>query len=298
MSAVSHVLSVVLDARDPAAAARLRAALETLCARDPALGLESGADNDFGLKGVSEAQLEWVVLHLQHQPDLLFKASRPQVLYRETVTRGCDWSYTHKQRDPAQYAKLHIALTPLARGLGIETELACPSEDLPPHIALPDLQHAIDTGIHAACQAGVVAGFPMTDLRALVFDLAWHDLDSTPAAFEIAARMGVHQALTKAQPWLLEPVMIVAALTPEEFLGVVIADLNSRRGAVQGLATHGAVCAVTAAVPLGRALGYENALRALTRGRGACTMAFDRYEQAPPNGAREDTFPMAAALQA
>jgi elongation factor G len=298
MSAVPHVLSVVLDAHDPAAAARLLAALETLRAKDPALGLETGADNDFGLKGVSEAQLEWVVLHLQRQPGLVFTAAKPQVLYRETITRGCDWSYTHKQRDPAQYAKLHIALTPLPRGLGIETELACPSEDLPPHIALPDLQHAIDTGIHAACQAGVVARFPMTDLRALVFDLAWHNADSTPAAFEIAARMGVHQALTKAQPWLLEPLMIVVALTPEEFLRAVINDLNNRRGDVQGLATHGAVCAVTAAVPLACALGYENALRALTCGRGACTMAFDRYEPMPPNGNRDVNVPMCAALQA
>jgi elongation factor G len=298
MSTVPHVLSVVLDARDAGAAARLLAALESLTAKDPALGLEIGEDNDFGLKGVSEAQLEWVVLHLQRQPDLAFKAGRAQVLYRETITRGCDWSYTHKQRDPAQYAKLHIALTPLGRGLGVETELACPSEDLPPHIALPDLQHAIDTGIHAACKAGVVARFPMTDLRVLVFDLAWHAADSTPAAFEIAARMGVHQALTKTQPWLLEPLMIVVALTPEEFLGAVIGDLNNRRGEVQGLTTYGAVCAVTATVPLARALGYESTLRALTRGRGACTMAFDRYEQAPPNGTHDDNFPMAAALPA
>ena len=196
MSAVPHVLSVVLDARDTVAAVRLLAALESLCAKDPALGLESGADNDFGLKGVSEAQLEWVVLHLQRQPDLVFKASRPQVLYRETITRGCDWSYTHKQRDPAQYAKLHIALT------------------------------------------------------------------------------------------------------PEEFLSAVIGDLNSRRGLVQGLATHGAVCAVTATLPLARAIGYENTLRTLTRGSGASTMAFDRYEQAPPDTSGDDAFPMAAALRA
>jgi translation elongation factor EF-G len=293
MSIVTHVLSIPIEPRDARAAGGLRTSLEAMCAEDSTLGIETGPAKEIILKGISEPQLEWVVGHLQRQPDLAFKVGMPEVQYRETITRTVDWTYTHKQADPSQYAVLRIQLTPLIRGAGIETEIRCPSDEIPAHIPLPEFQRAIDTGIHAACRAGVVDGFPLTDLQAVILDAGWTDTDSTTEAFEIAARMGVREALPRARPWLLEPMMVVVALTPEEFLSDVIADFNQRRGKVQGLAMHGSIATITAIVPFANLAGYENDLRAMTQRRGAATMAFDHYGEVPPRLEGEDMQPLA-----
>ena len=298
MSLVTHVLSIPLAPRDAGAAGKLRAKLETLCAEDSTLGMETGPVDEIILKGISEPQLEWVVGHLQRQPELAFKVGMPEVQYRETITRTTDWTYTHKQSDPAQYAVLRIQLTPLIRGAGIEVEIRCPSDEIPAHIPLPAFQRAIDAGIHAACKAGVVDGYPLTDLQAIILDAGWHDTDSSAEAFEIAARMGLREALPRARPWLLEPMMVVVTLAPEEFLSEVIADFNQRRGKVQGLAMHGIIAAITATVPFANLAGYENDLRSMTQRRGACTMAFDHYGEVPPRPDAEDSLPIGAALRA
>ncbi|HEV8392389.1 MAG TPA: hypothetical protein VGQ35_21220 [Dongiaceae bacterium] len=298
MTIVTHVLSIPLEPRHPRAAHKMRASLDAMCAEDSTLGVETGPAGEIVLKGISETQLEWVVGHLQRQPELSFKVGMPEVQYRETITRTIDWTYTHKQSDPSHYAVLRIQLTPLIRGSGIETEIRCPSDEIPEHIPLPDFQRAIDAGVHAACKAGVVDGYPLTDLQAVILDAGWHDMDSSAQAFEIAARMGLREALPRARPWLLEPVMVVVALTPEEFLSEVIADFNQRRGKVQNLAMHGAIAAITASVPFANLAGYENDLRAMTQRRGACTMAFDHYAEVPPRPEAEDSLPIGAALRA
>lgn len=292
MSLVTHVLAIPLEPRGGRAAEQLRASLEAMCTEDPTLGVEAGLTGETVLKGVSEPQLEWVIGHLQRQPGLAFKVGMPEVQYRETITRTIDWTYTHKEADAAHYAVLRIQLTPLARGAGIETEIRCPSDEIPTHIPLPEFQRAIDTGIHAACKAGVVDGFPLTDLQAVVLDAGWHEAESTPEAFEIAARMGLREALPRARPWLLEPVMVVVALTPEEFLSDVIADFGQRRGKVQNLAMHGSIATITSLVPFANLAGYDNDLRALTQRRGASTMAFDHYGEVPPRLEGEDAAPI------
>lgn len=293
MTLVTHVLSIPLEPRDARAAQRLRASLESVCAEDATLAVEDGPAGEVVLKGISEPQLEWVIGYLQRQPDLAFQVGMPEVQYRETITRTMDWTYTHKEADPPQYAVLRIQLTPLARGSGIETEIRCPSDEIPEHIPLSEFQSAIDRGVHAACKAGVVDGFPLTDLQAVILDAGWHDEDSTPAAFEIAARLGLREALLRARPWLLEPIMVVVALTPEEFLSDVIADLGRRRGKVQTLAMHGSLAAITALVPFANLAGYDNDLRAMTQRRGASTMAFDHYAEVPPRLEGEESLPMA-----
>lgn len=293
MTIVTHVLSIPLEPRDGRAATRLRASLDAMCAEDATLGVELGPVNEIVLKGIGESQLEWVVGHLQRQPDLAFKVGMPEVRYRETITRAVDWTYTHKQPDPSQYAVLRLQLAPLARGAGIETEIRCPSDEIPEHIPLPDFQRAIDAGVHAACRAGIVDGFPLTDLQAVVLDAGWTDSDSTAEAFEIAARLGLREALPRARPWLLEPVMVVVALTPEEFLSEVIADFGRRRGRMRGLAMHGGIASVTALVPFANLAGYENDLRTLTQRRGAATMAFDHYGEVPARIEGEDAQPLA-----
>lgn len=291
MTVVTHVLSIPLEPRDARGATKLRASLDKMCAEDATLGVEAGPVNEIVLKGISEAQLEWVVGHLQRQPDLAFKVGMPEVQYRETVTRTVDWTYTHK--DASQYAVLRIQLVPLARGAGIETEIRCPADEIPEHIPLPDFQRAIDAGVHAACRTGIVDGFPLTDLQAVVLNAGWTEDDSTAESFEIAARLGLREALARARPWLLEPMMVVVALTPEEFVSEVIADFGNRRGKMQGLAMHGSIASVTALVPFANLAGYENDLRVLTQRRGAATMAFDHYGEVPPRLEGEDTQPLA-----
>jgi elongation factor G len=292
VSLVTHVLSIALEPRDKRAAEKLRRNLDAMCAEDSTLAVESGPVGEVVLKGIGEPQLEWVVGHLQRQPDLAFRVGMPEVQYRETITRTVDWTYTHKQDDPSHYAVLRIQLTPLLRGAGIETEIRCPADEIPEHIPLPDFQRAIDSGIHAACRTGIVDGFPLTDLQAVILDAGWHDTDSTAAAFEIAARMGLREALPRARPWLLEPMMLVVALTPEEFLSEVIADIGQRRGKVQGLAMHGTIATITATVPFANLAGYESDLRAMTQRRGAASMAFDHYGEVPPRLDGEDAFPI------
>lgn len=264
-----------------------------MCAEDATLGVEAGPVNEIVLKGIGESQLEWVIGHLQRQPDLAFKVGMPEVQYRETITRAVDWTYTHKQPDPSQYAVLRLQLAPLARGCGIEIEIRCPSDEIPEHIPVPEFQRAIDAGVHAACRTGVVDGFPLTDLQAVVLNAGWTDAESSAEAFEIAARLGLREALLRARPWLLEPMMVVVALTPEEFLSDVIADFGRRRGKMQGLAMHGSIASVTALVPFASLAGYENDLRAMTQRRGAATMAFDHYGEVPPRPEGEETLPLA-----
>jgi elongation factor G len=286
MTVTTHVLSIPLTPRDERAAWHLRARLETVCAEDAALATEDGPGGEIVLKGSGEPQLEWVIGHLQSQADLAFAVGVPEVRYRETITRTVDWTYTHKEEDPPQFAVLRIQLTPLPRGAGVETEIRCPSDEIPPHIPLPEFRRAIEAGIHAACMAGVVEGFPLTDLQAVILDAGWHDTDSTPEAFEAAACLGLREALPRARPWLLEPVMMVAALAPEKFVSEVTADLGRRRGRLQTLAVHGGIAAITALVPFADLAGYDNDLRAMTRRRGASAMAFDHYAEAPspPDG--------------
>ncbi|WP_162917263.1 translation factor GTPase family protein [Dongia deserti] len=292
MTVVTHVLSIPLEPGDARAAERLRASLEAVCAEDATLTVEDGPTGEVILKGISEPQLEWVIGYLQRQPELAFQVGMPEVQYRETVTRTLEWTYTHKESDPPQFAVLRIQLTPLIRGAGIETEIRCPSDEIPTHIPLADFQHAIDTGVHAACKAGVVDGFPLTDLQVVILDAGWHDTDSTPEAFEIAARLALREALPRARPWLLEPMMVVVALTPEEFMSDVITDLGGRRGKVQNLAMHGSIAAITALVPFANLAGYDNDLRAMTQRRGASTMAFDHYSEVPPRLDSEEALPL------
>lgn len=297
MSAVAHVLSIALEPRDASTAERLRAGLAAIRAEDATLGIEDGPGGEIVLKGIGESQLEWVIGHLQRTPDLAFTVAQPEVLYRETITRPVDWTYTHKDCDPAQFAVLHFQLNPLPRSAGIEIEIRCPSDEIPAHIPLPEFQRAIDAGVHAACKAGIVDGFPLTDLQVVVLDAGWHETESSAESFAIAARLGLREALPRARPWLLEPMMVVAALAPAEYLSEVIADLGRRRGRAQGLAMQGSIAAVTALVPFGELAGYEGALRAMTRRRGACTMAFDQYAEVPPRPL-EPRLPLAPALGA
>jgi elongation factor G len=295
MKPVTYVISVPIETADATAAAKLRAAIDDMCAADPTLGMTIGPANEIILQGQHELQLDFAVDILRRGKGLDFMCGQPQVAYRESITKKIEWDYTHKRqtRGTGEYAKVKIRFEPGEPGSGFVFENdvvggAVPKEFIP----------AVEKGLTNAKETGVIAGFPVIDLKCTLIDGGYHDVDSNVMAFDIAARACFREALPKAGPRLLEPIMKVEVVTPQEYLGDVIGDLNSRHGQVQGMDTSGNAQVISAMVPLANLFGYPSTLRFMTQGRAQCTIHFDHYEQVPPAlGPGDDDFPMAAALR-
>jgi elongation factor G len=214
----------------------------------------------------------------------------PQVAYRETITRAIEYDYTHKKQTggAGQFARVKVRFEPGERGTGaaFASEVVggrVPREYIP----------GVEKGILGAAETGVLAGFPMIDFKATLVDGAYHDVDSSVMAFEIAGRACFREAVTKAGPVLLEPMMRVEVVTPEEYMGDVIGDLNSRRGQVTGMDQRGNARVINAMVPLANMFGYVNTLRSMSQGRAQYTMHFDHYAQVPQAVADEVRAKMA-----
>jgi elongation factor G len=206
----------------------------------------------------------------------------PQVAYRETITRKIEHEYTHERHvgPTIQFAKVKIRFEPLPPGGGYEFENAA---------TLPEeYVSGVAEGLALAKDTGVLAGFPMTDFKAMLIHGEVHDVDSGAMAFDIAARACLREAIPKAGPKLLEPMMKVEVTTPEDYIGDVIGDMMSRRGQVQRMESRADVRVISAMAPLSNMFGYGNALRSMTRDRGRFTLRFDHYEQVPyrPDGGR------------
>ena len=289
-----YLISVSLIPRDAQAAVALRAALDVLCAADPALGVEQGADNDFILKGQSEPQLEAAVDRAKRAFKVEFDAGQPQVAYRETITKTIEKDYIHKRQTGGSgyYAHVKIRFEPGAAGSGFLFENAISNGAVPDQF-IPGVEH----GLADAGKAGMVAGLPVIDVKCILIDGDYHDVDSSVATFRIAARACFREAMPKAGPRILEPMMKVVVVTPTEFIGDVIGDLSSRRGGVQGMDTRGSAQVITAMVPLANLFGYGSTLMSMTQYRAQYTMQFDHYEPLPPAGGGDDNFPGAAALR-
>jgi elongation factor G len=296
MSDRVYVISVPLIPRNARAATELVAAFDTLCAADPELGLQVGPANGFIVKGQTELQLEIAVDRARRAFKVEFDIGSPQVAYRESITKKIEWDYTHKKQTggSGQYAKVKIRFEPGAPGSGFvfENEViggAVPKEYIP----------GVEKGLTNAKETGVIAGFPVIDLKCTLVDGGYHDVDSNVMTFDIAARACFREALPKAGPRLLEPMMKVEVVTPQEYMGDVIGDLNSRRGSVQGMDSRGNAQVISAMVPLASTFGYTATLMSMTQGRAQYTMHFDHYEQVPPYVSDgDDNLPMAAALRA
>jgi len=222
------------------------------------------------------------VLKRQYKVDANIGA--PQVAYRETITRKADVDYTHKKQTggSGQFARVKIEIEPGEKGAGFEFVSkivggAVPKEFIP----------GVEKGMKSVMDSGILAGFPVIDLKATLVDGAYHEVDSSVLAFEIASRAALREGLQKAGPKLLEPVMKVEVVTPEEYLGSIIGDLTSRRGQVQGQEMRGNATVVNALVPLANMFGYVNTLRSMSQGRAQFTMHFDSYAQVPQNVADE-----------
>ncbi|MBM3624671.1 MAG: elongation factor G, partial [Alphaproteobacteria bacterium] len=202
----------------------------------------------------------------------------PQVAYRERLGRKQEIDYTHKKQTggTGQFARVKIIFEPNEAGKGNEFDSkivggAVPKEYIP----------GVDKGIASVTTSGILAGFPVVDMKATLIDGAFHDVDSSVLAFEIASRAATREALQKGGSVLLEPIMKVEVVTPEEYTGSVIGDLNSRRGQIQGQDMRANAVVVNAMVPLANMFGYVNQLRSFTQGRASYTMQFDHYEQVP-----------------
>jgi elongation factor G len=260
-------------------------AIGRLVAEDPSLRVESNEETGQTiLKGVGELHLEIIVDRMRREFKVETNVGAPQVAYRETITKPTTIDYTHKKQSggTGQFARIKLRIEPLERGKGFEFESeivggAIPKEFIP----------GVKKGLEQQLSTGVVAGYPTIDFKVTLYDGGFHDVDSSVLAFEIAARAAFREGMPKAGPVLLEPIMKVEVITPEEYMGDVIGDLNSRRGQIQSMEDRGNAKVITANVPLSSMFSYVSLLRSMTQGRGQPTMIFSHYDQVPPNVAAE-----------
>jgi elongation factor G len=230
-------------------------------------------------------------LHLDIKVDILRRTYKvdanvgaPQVAYRETITKKAEIDYTHKKQTggTGQFARVKLVVQPNEQGAGFSFDSKIVGGSVPKEY-IP----GVEKGLQSVVGAGVVAGFPVVDLKVELIDGAFHEVDSSALAFEIASRAALREALQKGGSVLLEPVMKVEVVTPEDYTGSVIGDLNSRRGQIQGQDMRGNAVVINAMVPLANMFGYVNTLRSMSQGRANYTMQFDHYEQVPSNVAAE-----------
>src|SRR5216684_3326625 len=279
------VIEIAIEPKSKADQEKLGVALAKLVAEDPSFrvstDLESGQTI---LKGMGELHLDIKVDILKRSYKVDANIGAPQVAYRERITRAVTHDYVHKKQTGGhgQFARVKIVVEPSEPGKGFEFENeiiggAVPKEFIP----------AVEKGLESVLGSGVLAGFPVVDLKVTLIDGASHDVDSSAMAFEIAARMALREALQKGAPVLLEPIMKVEVVTPEDYTGSVIGDLNSRRGQIQGQDMRGNANVINAMVPLMNMFGYVNNLRSMSQGRATFTMQFDHYAEAPANVSAE-----------
>jgi elongation factor G len=273
------VIEVAVEPKTKQDQEKMGVALNRLAAEDPSFRVST--DQESGqtvIKGMGELHLEIIVDRMKREFKVEANVGAPQVAYRETFTRSAEIDYTHKKQSggSGQYARIKIRIEPLPAGGGIEFENEIVGGSVPREF-IP----SVEKGIRSVSEGGVLAGFPVIDFKATLYDGAYHDVDSSALAFEIAGRAAFREVAPKAGVKLLEPIMRVEAVTPEDYVGDVMGDLMSRRGQVTGTERRGNAQAINAMVPLANMFGYVNTLRSMTQGRATYTMHFDHYAQVP-----------------
>jgi elongation factor G len=281
------VIQLAIEPKTKADQEKLGMAINKLVQEDPTLKVST--DPDTGqtiLAGMGELHLEIIVDRMQREFNVGANVGKPQVAYRETVRQSAEYDYTHKKQTggAGQYARTKLRIEPMPSGGGFEfaNEIvggAIPREFIP----------AVEKGVAEALEHGILAGYPMSDVKVTVFDGAYHEVDSSEMAFKICASICVKEAARKARPVLLEPVMRVEVVVPDEYMGPVNGDLISRRGRLEGTEILGSTQIIKAMVPLSEMFGYATELRSRTQGRGAFTMHFGQYEEVPKSVSEEIT---------
>jgi elongation factor G len=279
------VIEIAIEPKSKADQEKLGIALSKLANEDPSFQVSTDVESGQTiLKGMGELHLDIKVDILRRQYKVDANIGAPQVAYRETITRQTQIDYTHKKQTggSGQFARVKLDIEPGEPGTGFEFVSKIVGGSIPKEY-IP----GVEKGLKSVMDNGILAGFPIIDLKATLVDGAYHEVDSSVLAFEIASRAALREALHKAGPKLLEPVMKVEAVTPEEYLGGIIGDLTSRRGQVQGQEMRGNATVISALVPLANMFGYVNTLRSMSQGRAQFTMTFDSYAQVPQNVADE-----------
>jgi elongation factor G len=279
------VIEVAVEPKTKADQEKLSTALAKLAAEDPSFRVGVDAESaQTVIKGMGELHLEIIVDRLKREFKVDANVGAPQVAYRETITRPTEVDYTHRKQTggAGQFARVKLVFEPGERGSGFVFTNKVVGGSVPREY-VPGVQK----GLASAMESGVIAGFPMVDMAATLVDGAYHEVDSSVMAFEIAARAAFREAAAKAAPALLEPVMSVEVVTPEDYMGDIIGDLNSRRGHITGMQPRANAQVITAMVPLATMFGYVNTLRSLSQGRAQFTMTFDHYEPVPQVVAHE-----------
>ncbi|MDR3424214.1 MAG: elongation factor G [Alphaproteobacteria bacterium] len=273
------VIEMAIEPKSKADQDKMTNALIRLAQEDPSFRLASNQETgQTVIKGMGELHLEIKVDILQRTYKVEVNVGAPQVAYRETITKKYTIDYTHKKQSggSGQFARVIVELEPVPAGTGYSFESKVVGGSVPKEY-IP----GVEKGFNAAKDTGVMAGFPTIDFKATLVDGAYHDVDSSALAFEIASRAAFREGMPKAGPVLLEPIMKVEVVTPEDYMGDVIGDLNSRRGQINGMDQRGNARTIDAQVPLASMFGYVNKLRTMTQGRAMYTMEFDHYEQVP-----------------
>jgi elongation factor G len=279
------VIEVAVEPRTKADQEKLSTALNKLAAEDPSFRVGVDAESaQTVIKGMGELHLEIIVDRLKREFKVDANVGAPQVAYRETITRASEVDYTHRKQTggAGQFARIKLLFEPGVRGSGFVFTNKVVGGSVPREY-VPGVQK----GLASAMDSGVLAGFPMVDMAVTLVDGAYHEVDSSVMAFEIAARAAFREGAGKAAPALLEPVMAVEVVTPEDYMGDIIGDLNSRRGHITGMQPRANAQVITAMVPLATMFGYVNTLRSLSQGRAQFTMTFDHYEPVPQMVAQE-----------
>jgi len=279
------VIEVAVEPKTKGDQEKMGVALSTLAAEDPSFRVTSDVESgQTVIKGMGELHLEIIVDRMKREFKVDANVGAPQVAYRETISRLAEVDYTHKKQTggAGQFARLALRFEPLEPGSGFQFESAVVGGSVPREF-IP----GIEKGLNGAREYGILTGFPVIDFKATLFDGASHDVDSSVMAFEIASRAAFREGMEKAGPKLLEPVMRVEVETPEEYMGDIIGDLNSRRGQVSGMDQRGNARVISAQVPLATMFGYVNTLRSMSQGRAQYTMHFEKYSEVPQQVSEE-----------
>ena len=273
------VIQIAVEPKTTADQEKMGIAINRLVAEDPSLRVETIEESGQTiLKGMGELHLEIIVDRMKREFNVDVNVGAPQVAYRETLGKAVQIDYLHKKQSggSGQFARVVIDFEPLERGAGYQFESkivggAVPKEYIP----------GVQKGLEYAQKDGLAFGYPMIDFKATLVDGAFHEVDSSALAFELASRYAFRELKDKANPKLLEPIMKVEVITPEEYMGDVIGDINSRRGQIAGMNTRGNAQVIDALVPLANMFGYVNTLRSMSQGRAQYTMQFEKYDVVP-----------------
>ena len=279
------VIEISVEPKTQSDQEKMGVALNRLAAEDPSFRVTSDIESGQTIiKGMGELHLEIIVDRMLREFQVDANIGQPQVAYRETISKNADVDYTHKKQTGGhgQFARVKLRIEPLSSGSGFEFENKVVGGNIP-----KDFIPGVEKGLKSAMESGIKTGFPVTDLKLTLYDGASHDVDSSVMAFEIAARAAFRELAAKAGPKVLEPMMGVEVVTPDEYLGDIIGDLNSRRGSVGGMDQRGNARVVNAQVPLSNMFGYVNTLRSMSQGRAQFTMHFDHYAVVPSQVSEE-----------